>query len=71
MNRTLDTTRVPFGKAVAPLGLHRRALPVGALSPAPCPADSIQHDTAVLRRDDGLPYSLVSECYTRANIAPR
>lgn len=71
MNRTLDTTRVPFGKVVAPLGLHRRALPAGAPSPAPCPTGSIQHDTAVLRRDDGLAYSLVSECYTRANIAPR
>jgi len=28
------------------------------------------HNTAVLRRDDGMAYSLVSECYTRANIAP-
>jgi len=67
MNQTLDTTRVPFGKVVAPLGLHRRALTGG--SPAPCPAGTIQHNTAVLRRDDGVAYSLVSECYTRANIA--
>jgi len=68
MNRTLDTTHVPFGKVVAPLGLHRHTLIGG--SPAPCPGGTIQHNTAVLRRDDGLAYSLVSECYTRANIAP-
>jgi len=67
MNQMLDTTRVPFGKVVAPLGLHRHAL-AGA-SPAPCPTGTIQHNTAVLRRDDGMAYSLVSECYTRANIA--
>jgi len=68
MNLVLDTTRVPFGKVVAPLGLHRHALSKGA--PAPCPAGTIMHNTAVLRRDDGMAYSLVSECYTRANIAP-
>jgi hypothetical protein len=71
MNHTLDTTRVPFGKVVAPLGLHRRALPVGTPSPAPCPTGTIQHETAVLRRNDGVAYSLVSECYTRANIVVR
>jgi chorismate-pyruvate lyase len=68
MNHTLDTTRVPFGKVVAPLGLHRH--PLTHTWPAPCPAGTIQHNTAVLRRDDGLAYSLVSECYTRANVAP-
>jgi chorismate-pyruvate lyase len=68
MNHTLDTTRVPFGKVVAPMGLHRVAQPANSPSPAPCPAGTIQHDTAVLHRNDGLAYSLVSECYTRANI---
>jgi hypothetical protein len=67
MNRMLDTSRVPFGKVVAPLGLHRRAWT--GRSPASCPAGTILHNTAVLRRDDGMPYSLVSECYTRAIIA--
>jgi hypothetical protein len=71
MNHTLDTTRVPFGKVVAPLGLHRRPLPAGTTSPAPCPAGTIHHESAVLRRNDGLAYSLVSECYTRANTDPR
>jgi hypothetical protein len=70
MNRTLDTTRTPFGKAVAPLGLHRQPLPAGARRPAPCPAGTIHHESAVLRRNDGVAYSLVSECYTRANLAP-
>ena len=65
MNRTLDTTRTPFGKVVAPIGLHRQPLPHG---PSPCPAKTIHHETAVLRRNDGTAYSLVSECYTRANI---
>jgi hypothetical protein len=68
MNRTLDTTRVPFGKVVAPIGLHRRPFPRHSPSPAPCPAATILHNTAVLRRDDGQAYSLVSECYTRANL---
>ena len=67
MNETLDTTHVPFGKVVAPLGLHRHYLAHG--SPAPCPAGTIQHNTGVLRRNDGVAYSLVSECYTQANIA--
>jgi len=71
MNRTLETTRTPFGRVVAPLGLHRQPLPPGTPSPASCPADTIQHETAVLRRNDGMPYSLVSECYTPANIRPR
>lgn len=67
MNATLDTTRTPFGKVVAPLGLHRSTLTGPA--PAPCPRGTIVHVSAVLRGDDGRPYSLVSECYTRANIA--
>lgn len=71
MNRALDTTRTPFGKVVALLGLHRQSLPAGGASPATCPAGTIHHETAVLRRDDGIAYSLVSECYTRANITPR
>lgn len=69
MNRTLDTTRTPFGKVVAAIGLHRRPLPAGSPDPAPCPAGTIHHVTAVLTRDDGAAYSLVSECYTRANLA--
>ncbi|WP_420381708.1 hypothetical protein [Novosphingobium sp.] len=68
MNQTLETTRMPFGKVVVSLGLHRHYL---TSSPASCPAGTIQHNTAVLRRDDGVAYSLVSECYTRANIARR
>jgi hypothetical protein len=71
MNRTLDTTRMPFGKVVATIGLHRRPLPAGTPSPAMCPAGTIHHETAVLHRNDGLAYSLVSECYTRANIISR
>jgi len=66
MNTALDTTRVPFGKVVAPIGLHRVAL--AGPAPAACPAGTIRHDRAVLHRDDGLAYSLVSECYTRANL---
>ena len=71
MNRTLDTTRTPFGKVVALLGLHRQPLAPGTPSPAACPADTIHHETAVLHRNDGIAYSLVSECYTRANINRR
>ncbi len=68
MNQALETTRVPFGKVVASLGLHRVPQPAKT---ATCPAGTIRHDTAVLHRDDGMAYSLVSECYTRANVAER
>jgi hypothetical protein len=71
MNGLLGTTQTPFGKVVAPLGLHRQPLPPGMASPARCPAGTIHHVTAVLRRNDGQPISLVSECYTRANTATR
>lgn len=67
MNATLAATRVPFGKVVAPLGLHRRVLAGSA--PARCPRGTIIHVSALLSSDDGRAYSLVSECYTRANLA--
>lgn len=66
MNQTLDTTRIPFGTVAAPLGFHRGAI----AADMPCPARTIYHTAAVIRRDDGAPISVVSECYTRANIAP-
>ncbi len=67
MNHTLETTSTPFGKVVAPLGLHRQPL---AHAPAQCPGGAIEHTTALLRGNDSVAYSLVSECYTRANIDP-
>ncbi|EGD59959.1 hypothetical protein Y88_2399 [Novosphingobium nitrogenifigens DSM 19370] len=68
MNRTLDTTHMPFGKVVAPLDFHRVPLPTDMPPPAPCPAGTIHHVTAILRRADGQAISLVSECYTGANL---
>lgn len=68
MNHALDTSHVPFGKVVAPGGLHREHLPAAMAAPAACSGHAIHHETAVLRRDDGRPIALVSECYTRANL---
>lgn len=68
MNQTLATTHTPFGKVVASLIPMRQPLPPGMPSPAPCPPRTITHVTAILHRNDGQPISLVSECYTRANI---
>lgn len=69
MNETLDSTRIPFGKVVAPLDFHRK--PLTGPAPAQCPAGTILEHDAVLSRPDGAPISLVNECYTAANIAPR
>lgn len=70
MNRTLETTDTPFGKAVAALNFSRRKL-AGARGTGPgCPANTILMQRAVLARADGQPISLVVECYTPANLTP-
>lgn len=68
MNRTLETTDVPFGKVVSSLGFHRERLASRRGRAAECPAGTVLSHTAVLRLADGRAISLVVECYTRANI---
>jgi hypothetical protein len=58
MNRTLTTSRTPFGVAVAAMGFHRRTLKVERLSGR----DVLRH-RAVLVGADRRPFSVVQETY--------
>ena len=74
MNRTLDTTDIPFGRVVLPLGFTRTTLSSRmswspsatppAIGPLRLPVPLIQN-RAVLRRRDGVPFSVVVEDYQR------
>jgi chorismate-pyruvate lyase len=68
MNRTLNTSDVPFGRVVAPLGFHRDRIAQEQGAMPQCPADTILSHKAVLRTPDGKPFSLVVECYTPGNL---
>lgn len=71
MNRTLETTDIPFGRAVAALHFTRRRL-AEKRGPLPgCPRDTILSHRAVLDLPDGKPFSALVECYTRANLPAR
>ena len=69
MNETLNTTREPFGRVVAPLGFTRERLPAKRGAAPGCPADTVLSHSAVLTLGDGRPISRVIECYTPATIA--
>lgn len=70
MNRILETSDIPFGRVVAPLGYTREQL-ASVHGPAPgCPQGTVLSVRAVLRLPDGRPISTVAECYTAANLAP-
>jgi hypothetical protein len=64
MNRLLQTTDAPFGKAVAPLEPHRRTFAVRVLWPEAL----FEHDAVVYTRDD-KPFSEVHEIYQRELLA--
>ncbi|MEO0032404.1 MAG: hypothetical protein RIS94_2162 [Pseudomonadota bacterium] len=68
MNATLETTDTPFGMVVKPLGFHRVRLDSRRGRGAGCPAGTILTHRAVLRLADGRAISLVTECYTQANL---
>lgn len=70
MNQTLETTDIPFGKVVAPLGFHRERLSQMRGRMDECPAGTILSHRAMLRLADERAISLVIECYTRENINP-
>ena len=68
MNNTLQTTEEPFGRVVAPLDFNRERL-AGQRGAGPaCPPETILTHRALLRGRDGVPISLVIECYTPANL---
>jgi hypothetical protein len=68
MNRTLETTDIPFGKVVAPLGFRRERLAAQRGRSLDCPFGTVLSHRAVLRLADGRAIALVAECYTRANL---
>jgi hypothetical protein len=63
MNRTLATSRTPFGVAVAAMGFHRRTLRVERLTGP----DVLRH-RAVLTGADRRPFSAVQETYAKAAL---
>ena len=70
MNRLLESSDIPFGRVVAPLGYNREQLAsVHGRAPG-CPEGTVLSVRAVLRLPDGQPISTVAECYTAANLAP-
>ena len=68
MNRTLAMTQIPFGRVAAPLGFRRERLAERRGHAPGCPTDTLLSHRALLWLPDGLPLSLVTECYTRANL---
>lgn len=61
MNRTLDTSEIPFGTVVRPLNFRRKTLKMEAL-------DDREHAlrvTALLVTGEGAPFSFVIENYSR------
>ena len=68
MNRILDTSDVPFGRAVAPLGYNREQLSSTRGRAPGCPEGTVLSVRAVLKLPDGQPISMVAECYTAANL---
>jgi chorismate-pyruvate lyase len=69
MNRTLETTDTPFGRAVAALNFTRRTLSVrNLMGRGAAPAHVLEH-RAVLSTAAGAPFSLVVERYTDQVLA--
>lgn len=68
MNHTLATTQTPFGRVVAPLGFTRERISAKRDRAADCPNGTVLSHRARLVLADGRPISLVTECYTRANL---
>jgi chorismate-pyruvate lyase len=69
MNKLLDSSDTPFGKAVQSLHFQRRTLSSRVLwmpADVPMPADLLEH-RALLSLPDGTPFSEVVETYT-ANV---
>ena len=67
MNRQLDSSDTPFGAVVKPLDFHRRVLKAERLDGAA----RVLRITALLETDDGMPFSLVVENYSRELVRGR
>lgn len=79
MNQQLDSSDVPFGRVLQPLGFQRRRLgsewlwqpaQAGAAPRAPMPEELLRQ-RAVLLLPDGTPISYVVETYRREAVQPQ
>lgn len=73
MNRLLDETDTPFGKAVKPLGFHRTTVSAEVLARAGVPltpTSAVLRHRAMLSTPDGAPFSKVVETYTGEAVQP-
>lgn len=68
MNRLLDETDTPFGKAVAALHFTRQRLDEARGAHFGCPRGTVLSHRARLVLPEGQPLAMVLECYTRANL---
>ena len=68
MNRVLDETDTPFGKAVAALHFTRQRLGEARGARFGCPHGTVLSHRARLVLPEGQPLAVVVECYTRANL---
>ncbi|MCQ9154463.1 hypothetical protein JZX93_02605 [Acidomonas methanolica] len=66
MNAALDSTRTPFGKAVASLHFHRQT--VSSETTGLPPGIILRNRAVLLRSIDGEPIALVEENYLRAAL---
>ncbi|GBQ10445.1 hypothetical protein [Swaminathania salitolerans] len=67
MNRSLDTTEIPFGRAVAALGFRR--VPLTSATNALPEAVLLRNTALLLRGSDDLPIALVQETYLASGFA--
>jgi hypothetical protein len=65
----LESSDIPFGRVVAPLGYTREQLASDHGRAPGCPEGTVLSVRAVLKLPDGRPISAVAECYTAANLA--
>lgn len=73
MNRLLDETDTPFGKAVKALDFRRRTVSVEVLAKPGVPvtaSSAVLRHRAVLSTPDGSPFSKVVETYTGEAVEP-
>lgn len=69
MNHALDTSDIPFGKAVAALRFTRQRLGEARGAAFGCPRGTVLSHRARLHLPDGTALAYVVECYTARNLA--
>ena len=68
-NASMVLAALMFLGSMSPLGFRRERLAAQRGRASDCPPGTVLSHRALLRLPDGHPLSLVTECYTRANLA--